>query len=137
MSFFMCFLENVLEHCVAAVYKTVINCLGMQTQMVVCRPWSELSKCLTSIGTNCQKIEPFRQQLGTVQTDTAQMVRQVCDLDARFDDAENHSLDHGINDTNSTESLAHSEELVIRHCADHPNFTLDAKEIKQVHRLGR
>ncbi|XP_040356419.1 uncharacterized protein LOC121046346 [Ixodes scapularis] len=96
---------------------------------------------MTALENHYQNLAPVRTELENVKIETAQTARLVCGLEARFDDAENHSrrnnlIFYGIPNATGPETFAQSEQLVIRHCRDHSNITIDPKEIERAHRLG-
>ncbi|CAN7945762.1 unnamed protein product, partial [Ixodes hexagonus] len=103
---------------------------------------SDLSKRMAELEGDYQSLATVRTELETTRADTARTARQVCDLEARLDDAENRSrrnnlIFYGLPDPTASETFAQSEQRVIRHCFDLFNVTLDPKEIERAHRLGR
>ncbi|XP_042143950.1 uncharacterized protein LOC121834265, partial [Ixodes scapularis] len=103
---------------------------------------SELSKRMAELEGHYQSLATVRTELETTRADTAQTARQVCDLEACVDDAENRSrrnnmIFYGLPDPTASETFAQSEQRVIRLCFDLFNVTLDPKEIERTHRLGR
>ncbi|XP_077485847.1 uncharacterized protein LOC144096897 [Amblyomma americanum] len=105
-------------------------------------------KTITDLIQRIADLESHYQNLATLKTDvecmqcnTEKSTQQVRDLEARFDDAENRSrrcnlIFYGLSDSTPSESFADSEEVIIRHCSDQLDVSLDSKDIERAHRLG-
>ncbi|XP_077516762.1 uncharacterized protein LOC144127737 [Amblyomma americanum] len=106
-------------------------------------------KTITDLIQRIADLESHYQNLATLKTDvecmqcnTEKATQLVRDLEARFDDAENRSrrcnlIFYGLFDPTPSESFADSEEVIIRHCSDQLDLSLDSKDIERAHRLGR
>ncbi|XP_040062185.1 uncharacterized protein LOC120837076 [Ixodes scapularis] len=122
--------------------KLLAEVQDLKTQLLTTdKAISDLSGRMTALENHYQNLAPVRTELENVKIETAQTARLVCGLEARFDDAENHSrrnnlIFYGIPNSTGPETFAQSEQLVIRHCRDHLNITIDPKEIERAHRLG-
>ncbi|XP_077508998.1 uncharacterized protein LOC144120461 [Amblyomma americanum] len=103
---------------------------------------SDLSRRIRALEGHYQTIQSLRTEIEGLSTHTTQATRQLCDLEDRIDEAENQSrrnnlIFYNIPDPDPSETWADSEKLLIRHCSEFLDITLDPKTIDRTHRLGR
>ncbi|XP_077491437.1 uncharacterized protein LOC144102044 [Amblyomma americanum] len=103
---------------------------------------SDLSRRISALEGHYQTIQSLRTEIEGLSTHTTQATRQLCDLEDRIDEAENQSrrnnlIFYNIPDPDPSETWADSEKLLIRHCSEFLDITLDPKTIDRTHRLGR
>nr|XP_037275470.1 uncharacterized protein LOC119168169 [Rhipicephalus microplus] len=103
---------------------------------------ADVTKRITELEVPYQGFVTVEKDVETIHGNTAILTRQICDMEARVDDAENRSrrnnlIFYGLPDPNPSEKFSNSEEILINHCRGHLNFTLDPKLIERAHRLGR
>ncbi|XP_037570592.1 uncharacterized protein LOC119452704 [Dermacentor silvarum] len=103
---------------------------------------SALSNRLSDLETHYQDLVALRTDIDSICANATQTAKDIREIEARLDDAENRSrrnnlIFYNIADNNKSETYAESEETVLRLCRDHLNITIDPKEIERAHRLGR
>ncbi|XP_075526835.1 uncharacterized protein LOC142558588 [Dermacentor variabilis] len=115
---------------------------GLKSQLLTTdKAISDLSVRMTNLETHYQNLIPLRSDIESVKSDAARAAHTIQRLEARLDDAENHSrrnnlIFYGIDESSGSESFAQSEHIIIDHCRKHMSITLDPKEIERAHRLG-
>nr|XP_037268551.1 uncharacterized protein LOC119159806 [Rhipicephalus microplus] len=103
---------------------------------------ADLSRRMTDLEGHCQNIISLRTDVEALRSDTARASDLLRKLEARVDEAENHSrrnnlIFYGLPESTGSEALVQVEQLVIKHCRDRLGISIDPKEIERAHRLGR
>ncbi|XP_037275435.2 uncharacterized protein LOC119168126 [Rhipicephalus microplus] len=103
---------------------------------------ADLSRRMTDLEGHCQNIISLRTDVEALRRDTARASALLRKLEARVDEAENHSrrnnlIFYGLPESTGSEALVQVEQLVIKHCRDRLGISIDPKEIERAHRLGR
>nr|XP_037273500.1 uncharacterized protein LOC119165424 [Rhipicephalus microplus] len=103
---------------------------------------ADLSRRMTDLEGHCQNIISLRTDVEALRRDTARASDLLRKLEARVDEAENHSrrnnlIFYGLPESTGSEALVQVEQLVIKHCRDRLGISIDPKEIERAHRLGR
>lgn len=102
----------------------------------------DLVRPMTDLEGHYQNILSLRSDMKTLKVGIANMTDTLRKLEARMDDAENHSwcnnlIFYGLPESTGSEMFAQAEQFVIKHCHDHLRISVDPKEIERAHRLGR
>lgn len=116
--------------------------MTLQRSSTTNKAMADLTKRITELEVHYQGLVTVTKDVETINSNNVEMARQICDMEARVDDAENRSrrnnlIFYGLPDPNPSEKFPDSEEIIINHCRDHLNLTLDPKLIERAHRLGR
>ncbi|XP_077528021.1 uncharacterized protein LOC144139597 [Haemaphysalis longicornis] len=103
---------------------------------------SALGKRIDNLESHYNQVQTLQTELDTITTITSQTASQVSVLEARLDDAENHSrrnnlLFYGIADDTPSETYVQFEQLITAFCRDRFKISIETKEIERAHRLGR
>ncbi|XP_037528633.1 uncharacterized protein LOC119405878 [Rhipicephalus sanguineus] len=101
-----------------------------------------VSQRLTDLEHHYQNLLSIRTDIDSLRADCTQTAGLVCNIEARLDEAENHSrrnnlIFYGVPETNTKESFAQSEQLIIDICRNNLDVNVDPKEIDRAHRLGK
>ncbi|XP_075533967.1 uncharacterized protein LOC142567674 [Dermacentor variabilis] len=102
---------------------------------------ADMDKRMTDLEGHYQNLVSLRSDFEAVRTSTAQVATVVHRLETRIDDAENQSrrnnlIFYGLPESTGSEAFAQTEQLMIKHCHDHLNISIELKEIERAHRLG-
>ncbi|XP_037523675.1 uncharacterized protein LOC119400808 [Rhipicephalus sanguineus] len=103
---------------------------------------TDLTRLMTNLEGHYQNILSLRSDVEALRIGTAHVTDQLHKIEARADDAENHSrrnnlIFYGLPESTGLEPFAHVEQLAINHCRDHLGISTEPKKLERAHRLGR
>ncbi|XP_077529693.1 uncharacterized protein LOC144142202 [Haemaphysalis longicornis] len=103
---------------------------------------ADLTKRITEVEVHYQCLLTVRKGIETIKGNTAEISRQIFDVEPPVDEAGNLSRKNNLNfyglpDPNPSEKFADSPEIIIHRCHDHINLILDSELIERAHSVGQ